>query len=280
MERKDKILVLGSTGLIGTAITEVCESYRLRCVGLTHQDVDIKDSALLGSVIRKYNPAVIVNATGLVGIGICEDNPWLAISVNAASVCSLVDLCEMNDILLIQPSTHNVFDGTKDGYYTEEDIPRPLQIYGLTKYLSEKIVSRCRKHYIVRYPTLFGRRSNNKSAFPTKIIDWIKEGKEFKISYDKIDSPSYSIDVAKATLNLPLTKPFGTYHIANSGMTNYHAFVLKISEILGIDAKVTPVREKEFEVKAPNALKTAMSSVKLEPLRSWEEALEEYLNGC
>jgi dTDP-4-dehydrorhamnose reductase len=269
---ENRIVVLGSSGLLGTAITRVCD-----CIPIDHSEADIRDLSQLISVFEQYKPTVVINAIGVVGINVCESNPLSAIDINSNSVCYLVDLCRECGATIIQPSTHNVFDGAKDGYYTENDEPRPLQIYGITKYLAEKIVARYEKHYIVRYPTLFGRRINNRSAFPNKIIDWIKEGKTFKVSYDKIDSPSYSVDVARETVKL-LDKPFGIYHIANSGSTNYYDFVLNISELLGIEAKVIKVKEQEFETMAPNALKTAMSSVKLQPLRTWDKALEEYLN--
>lgn len=274
-----KVLVLGSTGLIGTAITKVCDTEGIKCVALTHEDLDVCNPVALMLALRQYEPTAVVNAAGLVGIGVCEDDPLSAIRTNTVPVCYLADLCKKLGIVLVQPSTHNVFDGTKDGYYTEDDKPNPIQLYGVTRYASEMVAAKC-DSYIVRYPTLFGKRDNGRSAFPDKIIDWIKEGREFKVSYDKIDSPSYSIDVAKETIRIVREgKPFGVYHITNAGATNYFDFVNKISEFLGIEAKATKVTEKEFETKAPNALKTAMASIKLPPLRSWEEALKEYLRG-
>lgn len=275
-----KVLVLGSTGLVGTAITQVCDLGGIKCVALSHSDVDIRNPTSLMVVLREYEPTVVVNAAGVVGINACEEDPLKAVNINVNSVCYLADLCNKLSIILVQPSTHNVFDGTKDGYYTEDDLPRPIQIYGITRYLSEKVVARYDRHYVVRYPTLFGKRTNNKSAFPDKVIDWIKEGREFNISYDKIDSPSYGLDVAKVTIDIVKQGlPFGTYHVANSGATNYYSFVQEISDVLGIKANVTKVKEATFEVRAPNALKTAMTSIKLQPLRSWQEALKGYLNG-
>jgi len=88
------------------------------------------------------------------------------------------------------------------------------------------------------------------------------------------------MDVADATVKLVVQGyPYGIYHVANSGCVNYYEFVQKISSLVGVEAKVTKVKEKDFETKAPNALKTAMSSIKLPPLRTWDEALEEYLRG-
>lgn len=275
-----KVVVLGSTGLVGSAVVRACDTRGINCVALTRGDVDITNPQSLYGVIGQCNPAVVINATGIVGINPCEDDPLMAVVVNTMTVAHLVDICNHLGIFLVQPSTHNVFDGTKDGYYTELDIPKPIQTYGMTKYLAEKIMTNCKMGYVVRYPTLFGTRINGRNAFPDKVIDWIRCGKEFNISYDKIDSPSYSMDVANRTIDLfQHGYQCGVYHVTNSGSTNYYDFVQEVSKIIGIDAKVSKVEEKLFESKAPNALKTAMSSVKLLPLRTWQVALKDYLSG-
>ena len=72
-------------------------------------------------------------------------------------------------------------------------------------------------------------------------------------------------------------EPFGLYHIANTGKVNYYDFVLKIVEILGTGTKVIRAKDKDFEAMAPKPLKTAMKSAKLKPLRTWEDALHEYV---
>lgn len=274
-----KILILGSTGIVGTAITELCEKNNIDHFAATRKDIDIYNEGSIKHIIYQVKPTIIVNAIGLVGVNICENNPIDAINTNSIFVSHLANICQKLGITLIHPSTHNVFSGTKNGYYIETDNPQPIQVYGTTKYLSEQIVSKIPNYYIVRYPTLFGKRLNGKKLFPDKIIDYIKEGREFKISYDKIDSPSWSIDVANATLELAMQKyPYGVYHVANNGATNYYDFIQEIASILKIKPKVTKVLEKEFEINAPNALNTAMSSKKFPIIRTWQESLREYLN--
>lgn len=275
-----RILLFGSTGLIGTAISSVCNEKGIECIALSHSDVDITNHSLVTNVLTQHSPDVVINGAGVVGINPCEDDPIKAFNINTIAVYHLAMACEQMSITLVQPSTHSVFDGVKDAHYTEDDQPNPLNIYGFSKLLSENAARRCSRHYIVRFPTLFGKRINGKVAFPDKVITWIKEGKEFKISGDKIDSPSYSIDIAHSVTTLLENQyPFGIYHIANNGKTNYYAFVLEIGRILNIKTRVTSVKEVEFEVKAPNALKTAMKSLKLTPLRPWQDALYEYLTN-
>lgn len=275
---KMKILLLGSTGLIGTAVSSVCGEKGIECIALSHSDVDITNNSLVTDVLTQHSPDAVINGAGLVGVNSCEDEPLKAFNINTIAVYHLARACEQMSITLVQPSTHSVFNGQKDDYYTEDDQPDPLNIYGASRLLSESAARRCGKHYIVRFPTLFGKRINGKVAFPDKVITWIREGRKFKISGDKIDSPSYGIDIARSTISLLDNQyPFGVYHIANNGKTNYYDFVLEMGRILNIKPGVTSVKEVEFEVKAPNALKTAMRSIKLKPLRSWQDALHEYI---
>ena len=79
-------------------------------------------------------------------------------------------------IILVQTSTHAVFDGKRNKSYCEEDIPRPNNVYSGTKYLSELFVSSiCKKYYIIRFPTLFGKRSNNQKGFVDKVYVALKK---------------------------------------------------------------------------------------------------------
>lgn len=136
----------------------------------------------------------------------------------------------------------------------------------------------CTRYYIPRFPTLFGARRNKSLGFVDKVIAKIIKGEELKIADDKIDSPTYSIDAADALISiLEQKRPFGVYHVANTGRTSYYEFVIRVAELLKVDAKVGRAKSSDFDGMAPNALKTAMRSVKLDPLRHWKESLDEYI---
>ena len=89
-----KILLLGSSGKLGTAIEETCRKRNLECIGLTHSDVEIINKLELEYVINKYQPDVIINAASLVGINQCEDEPKKAFEVNSIAVNHLAKICQ------------------------------------------------------------------------------------------------------------------------------------------------------------------------------------------
>ena len=278
---KMKILLLGYTGMVGTAVEDVCKIKNINCTGLAHKDLEVTKPDELKVAIEHHKPDIVINSAALVGINQCELEPLKAFDVNTVAVSNMAKICEKNNISLVQISTSAVFDGTKDDFYTEEDLPNLTGIYSASKYASECFVRNiCSKHYIIRLPILFGKRRNKGLRFLDKVIEPIKNGEEIRASIDKIDSPTYTIDAANTLISLlEREKPFGLYHIANSGTASYYDFVSKIVEILGVDTKIIEAKDKDFKSLVYNPLKLAIKSIKLKPLRSWQNALHEFITS-
>ena len=91
----------------------------------------------------------------------------------------------------------------KKGFYTENDLPKPNNVYSGTKYLSEILVSSiCEKYYVIRFPTLFGERQNKLLGFVDKVINSLKKDQTLKIASDKIDTLTYAYDAAIQLTNI------------------------------------------------------------------------------
>ncbi|MFA5186400.1 MAG: NAD(P)-dependent oxidoreductase [Patescibacteria group bacterium] len=276
-----KILIIGSSGLLGTALTMKCAERGIPFVGTTHEDLEITHREELESWVSTSGCDTVINTAAMVGINQCEHYPVTAFKVNTVAPANLAHICRRQGITLVQISTHTVFDGRSSDPYTEFSVPNPLNIYGASKYAAECLVRNiCPRHYIVRLPTLFGPRRNSRPGFSDKVLQWIAEGKALRIADDKIDSPSYTLDVADALLLALRTGGRGNYHIANAGAVSFYDFVLEIVRILGARVEVQRAKDWEFQPLAQNPLKTAMASVYLPPLRGWTEALEEYLRSA
>lgn len=276
-----KILLFGSTGMVGTAVEVVCQRKHIDCISLNHNDIDITDYFAVERIIDKYSPDAVVNSVAVIGINLCEDNPALAFEINAIAVYHLAKYAEHKEIILVQPSSHAVFDGLKDGYYTEDDRPNPINVYSLTKYMAEVFTQKlCKRHYIIRFPTLFGPRKNKSLGFVDKVFEKIKKGEKLQIANDKIDSPTYTLDAVEQLIFLLEEKmPYGIYHLANSGKVSYYDFVKNLKDLLGNDVELSRAKDRDFPASGYKPLKTAMKSIKLPPLRPWEDALAEYVNN-
>ncbi|ODS30081.1 MAG: dTDP-4-dehydrorhamnose reductase [Candidatus Scalindua rubra] len=274
------IIVFGSTGLMGTAFETVCRKRSISYVGMSHQDIEITSMEMVNNVIERYNPDTIINCVAVPSIDPCEKDPELPLALHCTAVLHLAKECAKRDILFVQPSTHAVFDGLKEEPYTEDDQVKATNIYSATKLLSERFVATyCKKYYIPRFPTLYGLRQNNSMGFVDKVITWIREGRDMKIADDKMDSPTYSIDAAEVVISLIVNnEPYGLYHVANNGCVSYYDFVIRIKELMNADNNIYRAKDSDFSSEIYKPLRTALQSVKLKPIRSYEDALLDYVN--
>jgi dTDP-4-dehydrorhamnose reductase len=279
-----RILLFGGSGVMGTAIERVCHFADIECIQPSHAEVDVTDVDAVADSIAKFGPSVVINAVALIGYDLCENDPVNAFRINSLPASYMAKSCEARSITFVQLSTHAVFDGRKDGPYTEQDVPNPLNSYAATKFLADIYCRNlCSRHYIVRLPTLFGPRRNDRPGFVDKVLELAAKGAALRIADDKIDSPTYSLDAAAGLIGiLRESLPFGLYHLANQGSVSYFDFVAMLLRFTGSAAVLTPSKDSDFSFQGKKPLKTAMISEKLQSLRKWEDALQEYLGkeGC
>ena len=278
-----RILLIGASGCFGTELINYLRE--------NHKSIIIKffPSKLLNviniknleSKINQIKPTVVINSSAIVGINQCENLYEKAFAINTIGALNLAKICKQKNIILVQTSTHAVFDGTNNSFYNEKSEPKPNNVYSGTKFLSEVFVkSICKKYYVIRFPTLFGSRNNKLMGFVDKVILLLKSDKNLKIAYDKTDTPTYAKDAAKQLIEILLKKkPYGIYHLANSGRVSYFNFVKHIKLLLNSKSKIIPVKDSFFPSEGFKPLKTSLKSIKLKPIRNWKLALEEYIKN-
>lgn len=275
-----KILTFGALGMMGTVLEKTCGEKGIEFIGQDLEDVDITNNDALRESIEKNKPDVVINMAVIQGVDPAELKPQLAFDVNSIAVSNMAKICQEKGLTIVQPSSHAVFDGTKDGAYTEDDVPNPGSIYAGAKYLAECFAKNiCTKHYVPRFAGLFGSSRYERRGFAEKMIERIKKGEVVRVAADKVDSPTYTIDAAERIIFLLESKaPYGTYHVANDGIATYYEFIAKIIEMLGADPKLlTAAKDADFPSLGYKPLKSALKTVRLKPMRPWQEALAEYV---
>lgn len=274
-----KILVFGVTGLVGTELELASEHYPIELVGVSHVDVELSDYESVRAIIFNERPDSVVNLVAIPSINPCEENPDLAFSLHVTAPLHMIKACAELDSVYVQASSHAVFDGTKEEPYTENDIPNPTNVYGVSKFASEVLSANlCQRHYVIRLATMYGRRRNRSLGFVDKMLELMQNRGELKVADDKIDSPTYAKDVAQSLLKLLTEAPdYGIYHLANSGFVSYFDFVCSLRDQLGIECEIFRAKDSDFPALGLKPLRTALSSVRLKPMRPWEEALAEYV---
>lgn len=142
---KQKVLVLGSTGMIGHRVFFELDSsgdyllydfsYRKK---LREESLifDARDEKFFLTKIKNIKPDIVINCIGILIDGSKKD-PENAIFLNAYLPHKLASLAKKMNSKLIHISTDCVFSGEKTTPYMEDDFKDGSSIYGKSKGLGE-----------------------------------------------------------------------------------------------------------------------------------------------
>lgn len=278
-----KILILGAGGMLGSDVVEVLSNYDLIVADLP--EWDITEAKNLKLKMQNCRPDLIINCAAFTDVSAAEEQKKLVFKVNAEGPLNLAKIVSKLDILLIQISTDYVFDGKKEGGYNEDDYTHPINVYGQSKEQAEKnIIGNCQKYYIVRTSWLFGRAiqksRQNKKNFVDKMLELGQTQKVVKVIKDRFSKPTYTRDLAKSIKDIINSKPdFGIYHLVNEGVISWYGFAEEIFKQAEIDVKLEPITAREFFKNDIRPKNSALNNNKLPKLRSWQEALADYLKS-
>ena len=278
-----RIAITGANGQVGTNLTETLSNEH-EIIPLTHKDLDITDLNKTKTTLNKIRPELVINTAAYHKTDECEENPEKSFLVNTIAVRNLALICKEIGASLIHFSTDYVFDGKKKEPYTEDDIPNPINVYGVSKLAGEIFIrNTLKEHYIIRPSGIFGKAKKvGKKNFITRMLELTREKGKLKIVDDQIFSPTYAKDLAEKVAELIKTNKYGTYHITNSGYCSWYELAKTAFELTGINVELKPVKSHEFPMKVRRPHFSVLENrnlkrIGLSPLRHWKEALKEYL---
>lgn len=278
-----KTAILGAGGQLAFGLQREMADWNL--IPLRHADLDICDYPKVRQVLTRYKPEIVINTAAFLQVDDCEDQVEKAFQVNAFAVRHLARVCLELDCILVHISTDYVFGGEKRAPYTEEDLPNPLNAYGVSKLAGENFVRyMCPKHFVVRSAGLYGHAgsSGKEGNFVETMIHLAEIGKPIRVVDNQFVSPSYTGDVAEKLVDLLKTDAYGLYHIANAGQCSWFKFAKKIFELSRIDVDLRSTTAEELQSEALRPSYSALSSIRLsvlgiDELPSWSESLRMYL---
>lgn len=136
-----KFLIAGSQGQLARAFQSRFERDGVDFAAPTERDLDVADERVVGEAIRSLRPSVVLNGAACNDVDGAERDPGAASRVNETAVRHLARASREAGAFLVHYGTDYVFDGTKEGFYTEDDVPNPLSAYGRTKWMGERALS-------------------------------------------------------------------------------------------------------------------------------------------
>jgi dTDP-4-dehydrorhamnose reductase len=275
-----KVLVTGAQGQLGQDMVNQCKIRGIECKATNSKTLDITDQKSVNLVVKSYKPDIIFNCAAYNAVDRAEEEWRKAFSVNGLGVKHLALAANEYGSVLVHYSTDYVFDGSNNRPYTVVDTPHPISRYGESKLFGEDIVrDLCHHYFLIRVSWLFGKGNTN---FVSKVLDWSREKTEIAVVDDQISSPTYTVDLAKATLDLVSTHSFGLYHITNAGACSRYDWARYILEKTGWTGRLLNVKSRVFKTPAHRPAYSVLDNFGTHEtlgytLPSWQDATSRYL---
>lgn len=272
----DPLLILGSTGTLGSAFIRICERRSIPYRAFTHNELDITKPEQIIQVINLYKPWAIINAVGYVNVDDAENNKEQCFEINAKAPAKLASLCHTYGIQLMTFSSDLVFDGEKQSPYLEPDFVKPLNIYGRSKAKGEELVlENFSSSLIIRTSAFFGPWDKYNFAF--NILHSLKEKQNCTVVKDVVISPTYVPDLVDKSLDLLIDEEKGIWHLSNDGMLTWHEFAEEVALRGGYSKKhIISCYQQETSWKAKRPAYSVLQSNKGIKLPSLQHAIERF----
>lgn len=276
----NNILVTGSTGQLGSDVVKELLKRGYSTLSPNRSEFNLCSEDSIRNYILNSNCEAIVHCAAYTQVDKAEDEKDLCIKINATATKHIAKCAKILDIPMIYISTDYVFDGTKDGKYTENDETNPINIYGESKLAGEKYVQEILdKYYIVRTSWVFNINGKN---FIETMLRLSKANNQLSIVNDQIGSPTYTKDLSRLLVDMLETSKYGLYHATNEGYCSWYEFADTIFKLANINIDIKAINSNEYASRAKRPLNSKLSKDKLieygfKPLPHWEDALKDYL---
>lgn len=279
------VFIFGKTGQLGEQLHLQGINRKHKVIGFSHGELDITNRAKIEKVIEKTRPDIVMNATAYHVVPDCEEYPDKAFLVNAIAVRDIAEICDKLDIQFVHFSTDYVFDGKKGSPYREDDLPYPVQTYGVSKVAGEYMALAFNpRSVVIRSSGVYGGKYGSKSKKGNFALNILKEKnkKILEVSSEQIVNPTYSLDLAVATYELIKKRNVnGIYHLANEGYCSWAEFTIEIMKSVGSKTKIIPVDRSGQSGGSRRPLFSALKNVRAAKLGiklpSWQDAIRRYI---
>ena len=279
------VLVTGANGQLGQAIRSVVGNYpSIDFVFCSSSQLNITDSSNCESVFEKYKPQFCINAAAYTAVDKAETESEKAYAINVTGAQNLAAVCKLNNTTLLHVSTDFVFDGLATQPYSEEAVPNPTGVYGVTKLQGEQAIQNTwEKHFIVRTSWVYSEFANN---FMKTMLRLASERDSLSVVSDQIGTPTNAVDLAECLLTIistqhpiPNTKYlYGIYNFSNEGQCSWYDFAAEIFKVNNITIHLQAIPTSAYPTPAKRPAYSVLDKSKIKSLfgievKDWKESL-------
>ena len=259
------ILITGASGQLGMSLKRIFNS-KYEIISTTGNNnptgssmhLDVTNPLLFKEVMETTNPDLVINLAALTNVDLCEKNPELAYSINIGGMDNLVNAFKGP---IIHVSTDYVFDG-EDGPYKEEDTTNPLNVYGLSKLESEKLLlDHSENSLVIRSNVLYDYSSKSEASFLNWVVDSLTQEKEINVVEDQWNNPTWTGSLAVVIDRAIDTQLTGLVHWGDGDLVSRFDFANKIADVFNLKKSlIKPILTSELNQTAKRPLKSGLKS--------------------
>ena len=259
------ILITGASGQLGMSLKktfnskyEIISTTRDNTSGGSSIYLDVTNPMLFKEVVEMTNPDLVVNLAAMTNVDLCEKNPELAYAINIGGVDNLVNAFRGP---IIHVSTDYVFDG-ESGPYKVEDTKNALNVYGLSKLESEKLLlDQSEDSLVIRSNVLYDYSSKSRASFLNWVVESLNQEKEINVVEDQWNNPTWTGSLAVVIDRAIDTQVTGLVHWGDGDLVSRFDFANKIADVFNLKKSlIKPILTSELNQTAKRPLKSGLTS--------------------
>ncbi len=247
MEEVIKVLVTGAGGQLGKCLQKVAGNYpHIHFDFRDKSTLDITNPQQVRLVFQKGSFDYCINTAAYTNVDEAERIPQQAYAVNTYGVKILANTCSEFEVCMLHISTDYVFDGAKDGAYTTEDIPNPINEYGKSKWEGEKQVQQVLdRYFIVRTSWLYSEFGPN---FYTKILEKARRGETLYVTDAQKGCPTNATNLVTYVVSLISDGrvDYGIKHFTDGAAMSWFDFACQILRENQMKPGLMVIRDKNY----------------------------------
>jgi dTDP-4-dehydrorhamnose reductase len=226
-------------------------------------NANLKDKLAIERIIHQLQPNIIIHAAAMSKPDDCFVNTTACLENNVMATSFLVDAAKKINAKLIYISSDFIYGD--DGPHSEKSIPAPLNFYGESKWMAEKIVSISGlKNSIIRPVFVYGPSFGNMK--PT-FLHWVKRNLEnnltIKVVNDQFRTPTFVYDICYAISTIIVNNVEGDFGIAGEEILTPYELAVKTANYLQLNASlIIPVEANTFKEVVVRAKKGCLINTK------------------
>lgn len=274
------VLLLGCRGMLGADLASTAPAdARITAVGI--EELDVTDDAAVAAMLDRARPDWVVNATAYTAVDRAETERDVAFAVNGDAVARLARACAARDVGVVHYGTDYVFDGNGTRPWREDDPTAPLNAYGESKLAGERALLGSRaRHLVLRTQWLYGLHGK---SFPRTMWERASAGQATRVVSDQYGSPTYTVDLARATWTLVERGTTGLLHVTNAGEATWYDVAARVFAAAGRPELLSPCATSDYPTPARRPAYSVLDGARLRDagvaMRPWRTALDDFLGA-